>query len=58
MRACGFGIHRAAVVVAVVVSSLLIANHLEGLTEVHQCGREPSETSHSLLEKGDKKKVE
>lgn len=30
-----FRIHRTAVVVGVVVSSLLIADHLERLTEVH-----------------------
>lgn len=35
VRAGCFRVHRAAVMVGVVVSSLLIANHLERLTEVH-----------------------
>lgn len=46
MRAGGFGIHRAAVLVGVVVSPLLIADHLQRLAEVHQCWGEAGEASH------------
>lgn len=35
VRAGSFGIHRAAVLVGVVVSPLLIADHLQRLAEVH-----------------------
>lgn len=48
MRAGGFRVDRPAVVVSVVVSPLLVADHLERLTEVHQGGREPREPSHPL----------
>lgn len=47
MCAGSFGIHRAAVLVGVVVSPLFITDHLQRLTEVHQCGGEAGETSHS-----------
>lgn len=48
MRAGGFRVDWPAVVVSVVVSSLLVADHLERLTKVHQSGREPGQPSHPL----------
>lgn len=54
VRAGGFRVDRPTVVVSVVVSSLLVANHLERLTEVHQGGREPRQPSHPLKERGRK----
>lgn len=54
MCAGSFRVDRAAVVMGVVVASLLIANHLEWLAEVHYCRGEPSEAGHPLT--GEKKK--
>lgn len=54
VRAGGFRVDWPTVVVSVVVSSLLVANHLERLTEVHQGGREPRQPSHPLKERGRK----
>lgn len=48
VRAGRLRVDRAAVVVSVVVSSLLVADHLERLAEVHQSGREPRQPRHPL----------
>lgn len=52
VRAGSFRIHRAAVLVGVVVSPLFITDHLQRLAEVHQCGGETGETSHSVKRMG------
>ena len=52
MCAGGLGVDRTAVMVGVVVPPLLVADHLQGLTQVHQDVWELGQADHPAMLRG------